>query len=223
MRNITYILIVTAFACSSQSEQRIVSSIGELRQIMHQGKFEARASLDTLSSSQIYGLGAMDSLAGEILILDGNVFRASIKNDSLFVSANAKTTATLLVYAKIVSWDTLTIVNASDIESELGKVNDLSNPFPFILTGKPSIDYHVINFDTKNGDLSKHKRGAFTGLLKNEELTILGFYATDAKGIYTHHDSNMHMHVINEDRTKMGHVDEIDLAGASYKLLIPKR
>jgi acetolactate decarboxylase len=222
MRYINYLLIVTACACSSQSEQPMVNSIGELRQIMHQGKFEARVGLDTLAKTNVYGLGAMDSLAGEILILDGNVFQSSGKDDSLFVSTDSKTKATLLVYAEISAWDTLNIANATDMETELSKVANLLKPFPFILIGKPSIDYHIINFDAKNGDFNKHKEGAFTGSIDNEDLTVLGFYSTDAKGIYTHHDSNLHMHMINENRTIMGHVDRIDINGKDLKLLLPK-
>ncbi len=223
MRYIIYILIVIAFACSSPSGKPIVNSIGELRQIMHQGKFEARVSLDTLSGSSVYGLGAIDSLGGEILILEGKVFQSSVKHDSLFVEIDAKTKATLLVYVEMSAWDTLTIVNTSDIESELSKVTDLSNPFPFILIGKPTLDYHVINFDANNGDFNRHKEGAFTGSIDHEDLIVLGFYSTNAKGVYTHHDSNMHMHFINKKQTIMGHIDWIDLVGNSYKLLIPNQ
>jgi acetolactate decarboxylase len=200
----------------------MVNSIGELRQIMHQGKFEARVSLDTLAKTNVYGLGAMDTLAGEILILDGKVFQSFVKNDSLIVSTDAKTKATLLVYSEVSAWDTLTIVNTSDIESELSKVTDLSKPFPFILIGKPSLDYHVINFDAKNGDFNKHKEGAFIGSINHEDLTVLGFYSTGAKGIYTHHDSNMHMHFMNKEQTIMGHIDVLDIRGKDLKLLLPK-
>lgn len=223
MRTIAYILLITAFACSNPIEKPMVNSIGELRQIMHQGKFQARISLDTLMKTNIYGLGAMDSLSGELLILNGNVLQSFVQLDSLIVLNDANASATLLVYANVATWDTLNLSSTTDLEFELEKVRDLSIPFPFMLIGKPLIDYHVINFDSENGDFSKHKDGAFKGSLENEEVTILGFYSTNAKGIYTHHDSNMHLHVINDDQSVMGHVDAISLAGGAHKLLIPRQ
>ena len=223
MRRLAYILVITAFGCSAPIEESMVRSIGELRQIMHEGKFQARVRLDTIVKANSYGLGAMNSLTGEILILNGKVHQSFIQQDSLIVSNDANSEATLLVYANVAAWDTLSLSPTTDLEFELKKVKDLSIPFPFMLIGKPSLDYHVINFDVENGDFSKHKEGAFNGSLANEDVTILGFYSENAKGIYTHHDSNMHMHVVNADQTVMGHVDQIDLADGSYQLLIPRQ
>ncbi|SNT18347.1 acetolactate decarboxylase [Ekhidna lutea] len=223
MRNMYFILIALfLLACSKPNEYPIVKNIGELRKIMHQGEFQARVSLDTLVKKELYGLGAQDSLSGEILVIDGEVFRSYLKNDTLITQTDQSVKATLFVYTSVTAWDTVDFSGISDIELQLEKSQDLSKAFPFILLGSPSVDYHVINFNPKNGDISKHKEGAFRGSIQNEPLTILGFYSKEAKGIYTHHDSNLHMHVINTDRSVMGHVDQINIEGRNMKLILPR-
>ncbi len=216
-------LIMSFLGCSNPEELPQVSNIGELRLIMHQGQFEARVKLDTLIKKGTYGLGALDSLAGELLVLDGEVFKSQVESDSLVTRRDPFSKATLFVYSSVSSWDTLEYSGISDLENALGRRKELSKSFPFILIGNPRLDYHVINFDSETADFSKHKEGAFRGSFEGELITILGFYSTNAKGIYTHHDSNLHMHVINDNKTIMGHVDQIFLKGSSYKLLIPKQ
>jgi acetolactate decarboxylase len=223
MKKYIQFLMVAFFGCSNPQELPQVSNIGELRLIMHQGRFEARVKLDTLVSKGTYGLGAIDSLTGELLVIDGEVFKSQVKKDSVITQADQSSMATLFVYSSVSSWDTLEFSGISDIEIALSKYQLLTKPFPFILIGSPGLQYHIINFDPINGDFSRHKEGAFSGSFEDELITILGFHSKNAKGIYTHHDSNLHMHVINEEKTIMGHIDQIDLKGGSYKLLIPKQ
>ncbi len=223
MKKYLQFLMISFLGCSSPTEELPqVSTIGELRLIMHQGKFEARVRLDTLVKKGTYGLGAVDSLKGELMVLDGEIFKSHVESDSLSTIRDQSSRATLFVYTSVPSWDTVEYSGVSNIENLLERSQDLSKSFPFLLIGHPSLDYHVINFDSEKGDFSKHKEGAFRGSFEDELVTILGFYSTNAKGIYTHHDSNLHMHVINADKTIMGHVDQIDLKNGSYKLLIPK-
>ena len=223
MKNFIIIIFFVSFSCSTPTERPVVKSIGELRKIMHQGELQARVRLDSLVQSNTYGLGALDSLSGELLVIGGDVFKSFVEQDSLKTIRYQSANATLFVYSEISQWDTLQISRAVDVESTLGEATDQSTSFPFMLIGKPSLDYHIINFDADNGDFSNHKKGAFNGSFGDEEATILGFYSRDAKGVYTHHNSNLHMHVINANQKIMGHVDRIDLNGGNYKLLIPKQ
>lgn len=223
MKKYLIILMVAGFSCSQTAEQLIVKHIGELRQIMHQGMIQSRIDLDTLVNSNLFALGAMDSLSGEVLVLSGEVIKSFAKDDTLVTERDTKTEATLLVYAEVTEWDTLEFASAENVESALVDYAEPSRAIPFLLLGQPSLDYHVINFDAENGDFSTHKEGAFNGSIEDEEVIILGFYSTQAKGIYTHHDSNLHMHVITTNYSTMGHVDKLDLLDRSFKLLIPKQ
>jgi acetolactate decarboxylase len=38
-------------------------------------------------------------------------------------------------------------------------------------------------------------------------VEIIGFFSTEHKGVFTHHDSFLHMHLITKDKEKMGHLD----------------
>jgi acetolactate decarboxylase len=45
--------------------------------------------------------------------------------------------------------------------------------------------------------------------LANVPVEILGFFSTEHKAIFTHHDTFMHLHLITSDRQKMGHLDAL--------------
>ena len=57
--------------------------------------------------------------------------------------------------------------------------------------------------------------------LKNERSEIVGFFSTEHKAIFTHHDSFLHMHLITADRKKMGHLDEVMFKKGSMRLYLP--
>jgi len=229
MRYVLITIIVLVTGCSSQKDQATtvtVESIGALREIMHQAKYQARAKLDTIAEKALYGLGASDSLSGEIMMMDGEVFESTVQDSQPKTQINPSAEATLLVYAKVSKWDTLNVKPDDTLEKlvdKYAKEHKLKAPFPFIILGEPhQLSYHIINFDAENGSIANHKAGSYQGKIKNEGLTILGFYATDAKGVYTHHDSNLHMHVLNERKTQMGHVEDISWGENDIQLLIPR-
>ena len=57
--------------------------------------------------------------------------------------------------------------------------------------------------------------------LNNEESEIIGFFPTEHKGVFTHQDSFIHMHVILKDESKMGHLDELEIG--KLKLYLPTK
>ena len=228
MKKLAFILLLgSAFSCAEQENKTItVNTIGALREIMHQGQFQTRVSLDTLVNKGTYGLGAMSKLSGEVLVLDGKTYGSFVQGEDIVIGEVEDLKATLFVYSEVEIWDTVHVEGADDLDALLSQKASqfgISEPFPFQLLGSPELDYHVINFDPVNGDFSKHKEGSYKSELSGSDVIILGFYATKAKGIYTHHDSNLHMHVITSDRSIMGHVDRLNIERGTYKLLIPKR
>lgn len=219
--------IVGCSGGSSQGEVEVkVRNIGMLREIMHQGKYEARVAIDTLDKTNLYAVGALETLSGELTIINGEVFATKVQDDSIHLISDEEAKATLFVFAQVMEWDTLTIDSSDDLEqtiTEIAESRNYDKPFPFLVKGSPnSTVYHVINFDPVNGDISKHKEGAKYDTLTNETVQLLGFYAANAKGVYTHHTTNMHVHLVNETGTKSGHLEEVDLTNQSFHLLIPK-
>lgn len=81
--------------------------------------------------------------------------------------------------------------------------------------------WHVI--DWKEGDAEhtheKHRNSGLNGTLIRESVEILGFYSGRHHGLFTHHTTNMHLHMKNSEGTIVGHVDGLTLKqGMELKL-----
>ena len=63
-------------------------------------------------------------------------------------------------------------------------------------------------------------QGQIDYVLLNEDVTIIGFFSTEHKGIFTHHDSTIHLHLITKDESKMGHLDALEID--NMQLYLPK-
>ena len=85
------------------------------------------------------------------------------------------------------------------------------------------MDWHVINW--KDGDTEhsheKHITSGLNGTIKNQEATLLGFYSNSHHAIFTHHTTNMHIHMKLNNSEIAGHVDELIL-GQNMILKLPK-
>ena len=57
--------------------------------------------------------------------------------------------------------------------------------------------------------------------LSNEQADIVGFFSTEHKAIFTHHDTFLHMHLMTTDKQKMGHLDDVMLKKGTMKLYLP--
>lgn len=97
-------------------------------------------------------------------------------------------------------------------------------PFMFKLNGRvESAIIHVVNLP--KGSKVTSPEEAHEGLtnfeLENQHLDILGFFSTEHKAIFTHHDTFLHMHLLTTDKLKMGHLDEVKLEKGTVKLYLP--
>lgn len=57
--------------------------------------------------------------------------------------------------------------------------------------------------------------------LKNTSAELIGFFPTEHKGIFTRHDSFVHIHLITDDHKSMGHVEEVSFKANKVKLFHP--
>jgi acetolactate decarboxylase len=92
-----------------------------------------------------------------------------------------------------------------------------------MLKGKMELfRWHVINWpesDTVHTH-QKHMESGLHATEENREVTILGFYSRHHQGIYTHHTSHMHLHVLSDDLTLAGHLDQL-APGNDFKIFLP--
>jgi acetolactate decarboxylase len=127
--------------------------------------------------------------------------------------------APFLVYANVTEWNEIelasNIKSIKDIENLVDtKTIYLKRPFAFKLTGRISIALiHIQNLPkgTKFSSPKEAHQAQTNYELKDEEVTIIGFFSTEHKGIFTHHDSNVHLHLITKDESKMGHLDDVEI------------
>lgn len=199
---------------------------------MHKGELSAQIDLSELKNTEhLYALGAVENLKGEILILDGKPFISSVQNQELTISNSFDCKATLLVYASVNKWKSYVIPNSvityNDLENHIDKIAtnngiDTDEPFPFLLNGTAkSFSWHVINW--KDGDSEhsheKHIKSGIHNTELNQNVEILGFYSNSHHAIFTHHTTNMHLHVKTTNDSISGHVDDLTLdKGMTLKL-----
>jgi acetolactate decarboxylase len=56
---------------------------------------------------------------------------------------------------------------------------------------------------------------------ESEPVTVIGVYSTQHAGIFTHHGSSTHIHMVSADERRSGHVDAIYL-GEHARAFVPK-
>ncbi len=222
---IATILVLLFSSCQNTDKKAIATEVkysGALKTIMS-GSIQSVISLDSLSNKkQLYALGAVENLEGEIQIFDSKPSNSFVVDSTLKIIDSYKLKAALLVYAEVAEWDSYEISNITtknDLEEKIfetakSKGINIEKPFPFLLEGAvSSLDWHVIKW--KEGDIihnhKKHKEAGLNGTLRNTGVEILGFYSTKHKAVFTHHTTNMHMHFKTDDNNIAGHIDDLQL------------
>ena len=222
---IATILVLLFSSCQNADKKATATEVkysGALKTIMT-GSIQSVINLDSLSAKkQLYALGAVENLEGEIQIFDSKPSNSFVVDSTLKIIDSYQLKAALLVYAEVEEWDSYEISNIttkSDLEEKIfetakSKGINIEKPFPFLLEGTiSSLDWHVINW--KQGDTihnhKKHKEAGLNGILRNTGVEILGFYSTKHKAVFTHHTTNMHMHFKTNDNNIAGHIDDLQL------------
>jgi hypothetical protein len=66
----------------------------------------------------------------------------------------------------------------------------------------------------------EHAKVKVPVVLESRAVDVIGFYSKLHTGIFTHHDSYAHMHVVTADKKVSGHVDQLS-AGGEMRLYLP--
>ena len=56
--------------------------------------------------------------------------------------------------------------------------------------------------------------------LEGRTMDIVGFFSTKHKAVFTHHDTNIHVHAITAERDWMGHVEQLRFSSSSVQLQV---
>ena len=235
---IILLIVISITSCGTdsnkESENIKVEYKGALKNMMHKGDISAKVDLKVFENVEhFYALGAIENLKGEIQIFDSKSFNTMLIDSTLTFDNSFNKKATLLVYASVSKWKSINIpdsvVTYEQLESFIGQAAkenqiEIDEPFPFLIEGRAkSFDWHVINW--KDGDTEhsheKHINSGPNGTINNRQVEMLGFYSDSHHAIFTHHTTNMHIHVKTADNKMAGHVDGLTL-GKGMVLKLPE-
>ncbi len=221
------ILLVILSGCTPKNNLPVeINIVGAMRNVMMKGQLSGAISLDTITEkSHLYGLGPIEYLTGEILIVDGRAYKSTVKNDStMVVEESFDLKAPFFVYANINAW------NDQALPDSIGTIPQLEHYLDKIFAGQhtpvafriegivKSASIHVLNLP--EGSKVQSPQDAHAGRvdfkIENEAVTIVGFFSRKHKSIFTHHDSYLHMHLITSDKMKMGHLDKVRLKPGGF-------
>lgn len=224
------------FSCENAPKNNQVFKVeykGALKNIMRKGDLSAKVELSKFQNTKnLFALGAIEDLKGEIQIFDGQPYNTFVKNDIIMLDSTFSKSATLFVSSIVENWVTFQIPNQvktmKDLEQYVERIAyenqiDTKEPFPFLVIGTPDLlDWHVINW--KEGDKvhshKKHVESGLNGTLENQKVEMLGFYSDSHHAIFTHHTTNMHIHMKMDNNKIAGHVDDVIL-GKGMILKLP--
>ncbi len=226
----TLIFLISCGSNEVQNSNQVIV-VGEMKNVMRKGELQASIALDTISDkSNLYGLGPLEYLRGEILILDGKAYQSLVSSDStMIVEETYNIKAPFFGYATIPEWNEVKlpehIQNITDLELYLDEITK-SSPRPFFFKLEGTVDtasIHIVNLPegSKVSSPQEAHQGMVNYELEDEEVVIVGFFSTEHQTIFTHHDTYVHLHLITADRKQMGHLDAVSFKKGTMTLYLP--
>jgi acetolactate decarboxylase len=219
-------LMSTRLLAQANTNVRIV---GEMRNVMWKGQLYGNINLDTIANKQhLYGLWPVAYLSGELMILDGKSYKATaLSPTTMKVEETFEAKAPFFGYCNINKWTTQNLPDSvqtiSQLETYLDRITkSAKRPFMFKMNGEvETAKIHVVNLPkgSKVSSPEEAHKGQVNFDIENQQVAIVGFFSTEHKTIFTHHDTFLHLHLMTFDNSKMGHLDEVKLKKGSVLYL----
>ena len=205
---------------------------GEMRRVMREGHLAGVLDLRTIRSHVgLYGVGPVEYLKGELTIFDGVSYKSTVTADRrIHVEKTFEAKAPFFVYANVTNWVEAplpeTVLSLKDLETFLDRATtNHSRPFAFkVKADIASAEIHVLNLP-EGGSVHSHEeghRGQLLSAIEPGAVDLVGFFSTEHQGIFTHHDSYIHVHLLTEDRAQIGHLNSVTFKPGSARLFLPK-
>lgn len=211
---------------------------GTLREVLRRGHTQGRVSGEAAAERpHSYGIGALEGLSGELLVLDGALWIGEVvegRGQAFRAVAPAEHRAAFLALAEVQEWHEVVVrerVGPEQLEAfvaaEAERLGlDPSRPFPLLVLGAfAQLELHVLNGACPIADPVPpgSPQAPFRLSLPAAEGTIVGVFARGAAGQLTHHGRRTHLHVLVEGpEPQVGHVDAVALEPGAL-LRLPRR
>lgn len=202
-----------------------------MKDVKWKGELQGKLLLDSLPGGlALYGMGPLAFLRGEIMVYDGRSYVARVQPDSsIQVKEESHVEAPFFGYAVIPAWKSMnlpdTVWNLSQLQTWLGTLNfNRGAAFMFRMEGQiQEARIHVVNLPEGSQVPSPEdaNRGKVDYVLNQDIISIIGFYSTRHRGIFTHHNSYLHLHLLSADKQKMGHVDGLRFDPKHMRIFLP--
>jgi formylmethanofuran dehydrogenase subunit E/alpha-acetolactate decarboxylase len=210
----------------------LVQSAGKMSEMGSTG-FAPAISMDSLQKySHIYGMGPLGRMQGEITFAEGVPYSGYTDlGGKAYVQENWDIESLFFVYEKVEEWIEIpledSIADIADLEKRVEAVAtdngiDLKDPFFFKLVG--TFDEMVTHIVTpRSADVEGFKPGRNQQEYQHEGESgeIIGVYSQVGRDIYTHQNSNIHVHFIKKDKSFTAHLDKIQTSLNGVDLLLP--
>ncbi|MBB6609453.1 acetolactate decarboxylase [Pontibacter sp. Tf4] len=202
-----------------------------MRNVMWKGELQGTIALDTIADKEhLYGLGPVEYLAGELLVVDGKSYKSTVISETeMRVEETFDVKAPFFVYVNVPNWKEQQLPDSIQTISQLEAFLDQTTkqakrPFAFRLEATvDSAQIHIVNLPkgTQVSSPDEAHQGQVNYSLQNQDVEIVGFFSTGHKAIFTHHDTFLHMHLITKNKKQMGHLDNLYLRPGTIKLYLP--
>lgn len=188
---------------------------------MFNGQLAGLVAMDTIATRpHSYGLGPLEYLRGELLLLDGHCYVSHATSDStMVVQERSDVKAPFFVQQQVKEWR---IVVLPDSVTDLGRLDtfltawakDRPDAFAFRLTGRlADARLHVV--DLPPGSAVRSPDDAHQGqksyALKEPDAELLGLLLHQAQGRVYPPRHNIHVHLITTGRQWMGHLEDMHM------------
>ena len=219
-------LSLFAASCATPRWDGSVERWGSLREVLREGQKQGRVTLASALTTDAVGLGALAGLEGEIAVLGGaaRVGRASAERAGNEI-ATAADQAAFLVLARVPAWRTTQL----DAELSLATLDPRAfgatdaRTIPFLIHGDfADLEMHVLRGRCPYAEDDAAGEPPLRMTRPRAQGTLVGFWTSEPPGVLTHHDSNVHVHVVLAGPDGVvAHVDSVRvLAGA--KVSVPE-
>jgi acetolactate decarboxylase len=232
---------LSLFSCTATTESTPsaawrgdIERWGTLREALRDGQDQARVAVADVARKNVYAIGALEGLRGEITVVDGEVWisEGHVENPVTTRGTATSANATVLFAAEVREWREFVVektVDPSELDAYIARQAqaaglDTTKPFPFVvegglqhlqmhvIAGECPIRARVLGQETTSPAYQFHSQSL--------DGRLVGVYATDSSGILCHMGTTTHVHALLErDGGMTGHAETVGLAaGAVLKL-----
>lgn len=194
---------------------------------MWEGQQAGLIAMDSLIVPGMYGLGPLEYLRGEITLVDGKPFVSFMHGDTtVVVEQRPDAKAPFFVRQRVKHWLPVDlaaeVVDLSSLDAFLMKQQaQREAPFFFRLRGTvQEAEAHVMDLPPGTALEGPAKAHATQKkfVLSDAEVELVGVFSTKHHTVFTHHGSNIHVHLITADGSLMGHLDRLRMDSSRMRL-----